>query len=189
MRIIILLSLLACVGCSYRPDGTYFSKGIAQYKGEGTIRDVSQKAILFGSRGYVIEFEKFGLDHEFNKELRLTYLPTLSGRNVEICLAFEDYPIGDSFDDRFRKGLDAAVTVCLTDSAGNIVTKFSSKVGDLTWSSPVHGYNGCWLYSQAGSFFTPQPRETYILNVSYSSDATLRGKRGSLYLYSGCGGS
>ncbi len=191
-RISILFLALLISGCTYWPSGIYFRHGITQYQGEGTIRDVSQRALFFGSRGYVVEFDKFDLGSAYDKHFRLANLPTIANGSVHINLAIEDEELSWSnlnSIDSLRRKLEAGLTIWLTDSAGVTVTGFSTKIRTMSWSSPVHGYGGCWLYTSPGSYFKPRPGETYSLKVRYSPDATLRGKHGCIYLYSGCGGS
>jgi hypothetical protein len=191
-RILALVCALSLSGCTYWPSGTYFKHGISQYRGEGSIRDVSQRSGLVSGRGYVVQLEHFDLGSAYEKQFQVANLPTIVNSRVEICLAVEGEEISRlsiaSFD-TLRRRLVAELTISLTDSAGVTVTQLSTNVGTMWWSSPVHGYSGHWLYDQKGSFFTPRPEETYSLRVRYSPDAALRGKHGCIYLYSGCGGS
>jgi len=188
-RITTLFFALLISGCTYCPSGTYFRHGITQYHGDGTIRDVSQRALFFGSRGYVIEFDKFDLGSAYDKQFRLANLPTIANSSAEICLAVEDEELSFNQIDSLRKKLAAELIISLTNSAGIAEAGLSTNIGTMRWSSPVHGYKGYWLYTEKGSFFTPRPEETYYLRVQYSPDATLKGKHGCIYLYSGCGGS
>jgi hypothetical protein len=193
--VIFRISMLSCVfllgGCTYLPIGTYFMHGTTQYRGDGTICDVSQRSLFFSSRGYVIELEKFDLGDAYDKQFKLINLPTIRNSPVEISLAVEDTGIASqSIDmvDNLRKKLEAHLTMNLTDAAGRTITGFTNEIGKLVWSG-MGGYPGHWLYDDQGSFFKPCPEETYTLHIQYSPDATLRGKHGCIHLYSGCGGS
>jgi hypothetical protein len=181
---------LLVAGCTR--SGTYSKYGVAKFQGDGIIRDVSRKGGPFSSHGFVIELDKFDLGDIFDKQFRLRNVPTIASTPVEICLAVEDKELARfsvaSVDD-LRKKLQATLTVSLRDSKDYRTTGFSANIGNLVWSTPVHGYTGFWLYTQSGSFFTPRSEETYSLHVQYSPDPTLRGKQGRVYLYSGYGGS
>jgi hypothetical protein len=189
-RIHILFLVLLISGCA--PRGTYNKHGVTQYRGDGAIRDVSQSSWPFSSHGFVIELEGFDLGSAFDKQFHLVNVPTIANSHVEIALAIEDEEIsGQSIPsvDSLRKQLQASLTIAVSDSASVGTTGFSTNLGSLRWSSPVHGYTGFWLYSETGSFFTPRSGETYSLHVQYAPDAMLRGKHGRIYLYSGYGGS
>ena len=192
LQVLLFFLLIVLSGCTYRSSGTYFRDGIAQYHGEGSIRDVSQRSGLVSARGYVIEFDKFDLGGAYDKQFRLTNLPTITNSRVQISLAVEDEEISrSSLDsvDSLRKKLEGRLTISVIDSTGITMTGFTSNIGNLIWSSPVHGYAGYWLYDLNRSFFNPRPGEIYSLHVQYLPDATLKGKLGCIYLYSGCGGS
>jgi hypothetical protein len=189
-RVITLLLVLLINGCA--PGGTYSKHGVAQYHGDGTIRDVSQSGWPFSSHGFVIELDHFDLGSAFDKQFHLANVPTIANSHVEIALAVEDEELsrqGIASVDTLRKKLAASLTIIVTDSANVATAQFSTNIGSLRWSSPVHGYTGFWLYSETGSFFTPRSGETYSLRVHYAPDVMLRGKRGRIYLYSGYGGS
>ena len=143
-RILALLCVSLC-GCTYWPSGTYFRHGIAQYHGDGSIRDVSQRSGLISARGYVIELEKFDLGSSYDKQCRVANLPTIANSRVEICLAVEDEEISGlsiASVDSLRKKLKAELIVSLTDSSGETVTGLSTNIGTMRWSSPVHGFSG-----------------------------------------------
>src|SRR5882724_9537074 len=124
LRVVTLFWVLLASGCTYWPSGTYFRHGVGQYRGEGTIHDVSQPSLFFGSRGYVVELEKFDLGSSYDKQFGITNLPTIANGPVEICLAVEDEEIsrlGGASVDTLRKKLNAALAISLTDSAGATV--------------------------------------------------------------------
>jgi hypothetical protein len=185
-----LLCALLLSGCSYWPSGSYFKGGVAQYRGDGIIRDVSQRKIFFGTRGYVIEMEAFDLGSRYDKHFQMADLPIISRSSVGIYLAVEDMPF-DPIDviNRVQAKIKATMSISLTDSSGVVVTGGSAKIGAMWWSSPVHGYPGWWLYTEKGSGFKPRPKESYTLHVQYAPDTTLKGKRGRICLSSLCGGS
>jgi len=188
-RSCILFLALLFSGCTYWPIGTYFSHGISQYHGDGTIRDVSQRSGLVSTRGYVVTLGGFDLGSAYDRQFKVVNLPTIEDSKVEIALAVERPELSVTSVDDLRKKLEASLSVSLTDSTGTTVTTFSSKIGRLRWSSAVHGYSSYWLYDEKGSFFTPKARETYFLHVQYSPDSQLQSSHGCIYLYSGCGGS
>jgi len=180
----VLLCLFILTGCACRSRGTYLNAGIAQYRGDGRISDTSEHSGFVSTRGYLIEFPRFDLGRSYDDRFRLINLPTIGGREIQIRFVVDDETL-----ERTKKKLDASVTVSLTDSAGNLVTEFSSKIGNLVWSSPIHGHTGYALYDSKHSLFIPRPNEAYFLHVIYSPDASLVSKSGYVYLYSGCGGS
>jgi hypothetical protein len=123
------------------------------------------------------------LGRSHNNRFVLTNLPTIEGHEVQIAFVVEDGTI-----EQTKNILNASASVLLTDSASNVVTEFSNKIGGLVWSSPVHGHAGHALYHDGRSFFMPRPSETYALHIIYSPDPSLVSKSGYFYLYSGCGG-
>ena len=179
----VLLCLSILTGCACRPRGTYFNAGIAQYRGEGRITDTSERSGFVSTRGYLVEFPRFDLGRSYDHKFRLINLPTIEGKEVQIRFVVEDETLEQN-----KKTLDSRASVSLTDSAGNLVTEFSSKIGSLVWSSPVHGHTGYALYDSKHSLFIPRPNETYVLHIIYAPDVSLVSKSGYVYLYSGCRG-
>lgn len=179
-------------GCTHWQSGTIFRRGLSEYRGDGSIRDVSQRSVIMPSRGYVIELEKFNLGSNYEKQFRIANLPMIPNKQIGIYLAVErktEIPLKIASDGVSRKDSEAKLTITLQDSAGATVTAFSTKVADMIWSSPVQGHPGHWTYDEKASFFTIRPAETYVLRVQYSPDAVFQGTTGCIYLYSGSGGS
>jgi hypothetical protein len=181
-----LLLFTSCGRCGF---GSYYTQGIRHYQGDGTISDNSQPSGLFGTRGYIVEFPKFDLGSRYERQFRLSHLPTLGSAAAEIRFVVEE-PLDMTRVDELRaSAVTGAVTVKLFDSAGRQVTGYSAKLSDLIWSGPVHDHVGYALYELDHSEFVPHTDETYTLSVSYSPESTLRSKTGYFYVWCGCGGS
>lgn len=183
------LCAVMLTGCTYLPRGNYFSKGVAQYSGDGFIRDTSHRSLIFPSRGYVIDLADFDLGIPFQAQFRLVGLPIIKGSGVTIY-----HPLGNSglrVADALPETFDAKLNVSLTDGLGQPVTKFSSLIRARRWPM-AHGgtqYMLYWTWEPGTGTFAPRAGETYFLNIAYSPDATLKGEHAHVQLQSGCGGS
>src|SRR6266498_4252042 len=82
--VLTVVCALVLTGCTYFPRGNYFSKGIAQYSGDKTIRDISHRSLIFPSRGYIVDLADFDLSTPFTAQFRLAGIPIIKGSGVTI---------------------------------------------------------------------------------------------------------
>jgi hypothetical protein len=182
--LVFLFCIVALSGCGRCGGGSYYTKGIHEYSGDGVIRDISQPSGLFGTRGYAIEFPSFDLGQEHEATYHLSGLPKLGNAQAQICLLINDPSV-----EPLKATLTAKVMCSLTDAAGRTIATFESPLKQLIWSSPIHDRFGYDLYDLDKSFFVPQPGEKYTLHVKYLGDRALSSKTGLIYVWCGCGGS
>jgi hypothetical protein len=97
--------------------------------------------------------------------------------------------VDDSDVESLKANLSARLKCSIIDSGGRSALQIDVALKDMIWSSPIHGRSGYALYQLEGSEFVPNKDATYTMSVEYSGDAQLAGKKGSLYLWCGCGGS
>lgn len=179
----IALSLLAC-SCTPRGGGTFFTSGISAYKGDGVIEDTSQRAILFGTSGYLVALPHFPLDKPYENTFRLDGLPTIDGSRTEVV-----FLVPETFSRNRAANTNSIVEFSLVGKGRTDVIHVKSTLGSLIWSSPVHGHPGSALYHLDRSFFQAVPGELYRLHVTYSSAPGAAGGKGYFYLRSEIGGS
>ena len=191
MRPLLLLCCLwLCAACGRCGWGSYYSRGLKQYSGDGTISDTSQSSGLFGTNGYIVDFPGFDLGAAHQATYHLAGLPSLGRANAEITLMIND-PKGFSATDvdELRDRTTATFKCSLVDSSGKVVTTFETPLKNLIWSSPIHDRTGYALYDLDKSFFTPKSDANYTLRIEYSGESSLRGEQGAVYIWCGCGGS
>ena len=176
-----LLTFTSCGRCGW---GGYYRHGIQQYTGDGVISDASQSSGGLGSRGYVVEFPKFDLGADYERQFKLAGLPTLGSAPAEIRLVVEDATLENQ-----KNSLAAKIVIKLLESSGRQVAGYTAKLSDLIWSSPIHDHAGSALYELNHSEFVPRTDEIYTLSVSYIADTALQSKNGYIYVWCGCGGS
>lgn len=190
-RVVPVLFLFLLANCTYLPKGNYFTKGVAQYTGDGVIRDKSQRSLFFGSRGYVVDFGIFDLGSTFRAHFRLSNLPIIKGSSVVIYNDLVDgsQPEISITNETFVARLD----VTLNRTSGIPVTGYSSAVRAARYPR-LHQDPEYFLYCARPSptsamCFKLEAGETYLLDVTYFPDANLKGKQMKLYLSCFCGGS
>lgn len=191
--ILLLCCIWLCAACGRCGFGSYYTRGLKQYSGDGAISDTSQSGGLFGTNGYIVDFPKFDLGTPHRATYRFTGLPSLGSAKAEIELMIDD-PTGYrghlvSDVDKFRDTLKAIVTLSLVDSSGRTIAKFESPLKNLIWSSPIHDRSGYALYDLENSFFPPRSGANYALTIDYSGDSSLAGQQGAVDIWCGCGGS
>jgi hypothetical protein len=184
VAVFVACCLFLCAACGRCGFGSYYTHGINQYSGDGTISDTSQSSGLFGTRGYVVEFPKFDLGEKYEKRFRLMRLPKLGSAEAEIRLIVNDPTV-----EKHKETLTGKIAIKLSDSSGREIAGYNKKISDLIWSSPIHDHTGHALYDVDHSDFVPRSDETYTLTVSYEPDPTLISHTAYIYVWCGCGGS
>ena len=172
--------------CAPHGRGTYFTSGIRDYTGDGTIQDTSQRGGFFSTRSYMVTLPSFPLNKPYEHSFRLDGLPTIEGKPTEIA-----FFVPNSFSQTRTSNARSTITYSLSTAEGRRLTSVSSTLGALIWSSPaqpIH-YSGHALYQLDKSFFQPAAGERYHLHVSYSPAPDTDSGEGYFYLWSGVGGS
>ena len=191
MRLILLFCCLClCAACGKCGWGSYYTHGLKQYSGDGTISDTSQSSGLFGSRGYIVDFPGFDLGSAHHATYHLSGLPSLGWAKAEIELTIND-PKGYSATDvdELRHRTTGTFKCSLLESSGKVVATFETPLKNLIWSSPIHDRSGYALYDLDKSFFLPRSGTNYTLTIEYSGDSSLAGQHGAVDIWCGCGGS
>jgi hypothetical protein len=78
-----IASLLS--SCAPHGSGTYFTSGVRDYTGDGTIQDTSQRGGFFPTRCYMVTLPSFPLNRPYEHTFRLDGLPTIEGKPTEIA--------------------------------------------------------------------------------------------------------
>jgi len=175
--------LLAC-SCVSQRTGSYFTSGLRSYRGDGVIEDTSQRAILFGTRGYLVAMPRFQLDRPFDGTFRLGGLPIIEDKKTGVALI-----VPDTFSRERMPNTNSIIEYSVIDSQGKEITHVKSALGALIWSSPIHGHLGSALYQLDTSFFQPASGASYRLHVTYSPEPGAGAGEGYFYLWSSVGGS
>ena len=172
--------------CAPHGHGTYFTSGIRDYVGDGTIQDTSQRGGFFSSRCYMVTLPSFPLNRPYERTFRLDGLPTIEGKPTEIA-----FFVPKNFPQIHTPNARSTIEFSLTTAEGKQVTSVNSNLGALIWSSPAHplSYSGYALYQLDRSFFQPVAGERYRLHVTYSPASGADTGEGYFYLWSGVGGS
>ena len=179
-----IASLLS--SCAPHGSGTYFTSGVRDYTGDGTIQDTSQRGGFFPTRSYMVTLPSFPLNRPYEHTFRLDGLPTIEGKPTEIA-----FFVPNSFSQAHTPNAHSSVEFSVTTADSRRVTSVSSTLGALIWSSPPHPihYSGNALYQLDTSFFQPVAGERYRLHVTYSPAPGADSGEGYFYLWSGVGGS
>lgn len=183
-RLFAISLALLLTSCIRHGTGTYFTSGIRDYAGDGTIRDASQRGGGFRTRGYLVELPNFRLNRPYEHTFQLVGLPTIEGKRVEIA-----FLVPETFSQTHTANAHSTVEFSLSTTDGKQITSHKSTLGDLIWSSPVHGHSGYALYHLDRSFFQPVSTERYRLRITYSPAAGADSGEGYFYLWSAVGGS
>lgn len=172
--------------CAPNGSGTYFTSGIRDYIGDGTIQDTSQRSGFFSTRSYMVIFPSFPLNRPYEHTFRLDGLPTIKGKPTEIA-----FFVPNTFSQVHTPNADSTVKFSVTTADGRRVTSVGSKLGALIWSSPAYPihYSGNAIYQLDTSFFHPIAGERYRLHVTYSPAPGADSSEGFFYLRTGVGGS
>ena len=187
LQAILVISIaLLLNSCSPRGRGTFFTSGVRDYTGEGTIQDTSQGGGLFSTRCYMVRLPSFSLDKPYKRTFSLDGLPTIEGKPTEIA-----FFVPNSFSKTHASNVGSTIEFSLSTADGKQITSLNSTLGALTWSSPAHPihYDGHALYEIDKSFFQPVAGERYRLHVTYSPVPGAGSDEGYFYLWSGVGGS
>jgi hypothetical protein len=139
--------------------------------GDGTFKDRSNWNGAFYVRGYGVSFPEFDLGAAQESQYRVAGLKGYSDHCI-VHLTINP-PEGVTVEE--TKQFDGFLQLELVDSKGESVAKASGRLGDFTWANRKDLY-------QSGSSFTPDPKETYVLHLSYSPDQRLQGWRGFAYI-------
>ncbi|MEY2577039.1 MAG: hypothetical protein QOF80_2526 [Verrucomicrobiota bacterium] len=185
-RILVISIALLLNSCSPRGHGTFFTSGVRDYTGDGTIQDTSQGDGLFSTRCYMVRLPPFTLDRPYERTFSLDGLPTIEGKPTEIA-----FFVPNSFSQTHAPNARSTIEFSLSTADGKQITSLTSVLGALTWSSPAHpiSYDGHALYQIDKSFFQPVAGERYRLRVTYSPAPGAGSDEGYFYLWSGVGGS
>ena len=185
IRILVIGIALLLSSCSPRGRGTFFTSGIRDYTGDGTIQDTSQGGGLFSTRCYMVRLPPFPLDRPYEHTFRLDGLPTIEGKPTEIA-----FFVPNSFSQTHAPNGHSTIEFSVTAADGKQITSLKSTLAALTWSSPaqpIH-YDGHALYEIDKSFFQPLAGERYQLHITYSPAPGAGSDEGYFYLWSGVGG-
>jgi hypothetical protein len=177
-------SSLLHFSCVMNDPAKYLKSGVAGYTGDGTIRDTSQPGGAFPSHGYLIRFDTFDLSKPYEQTFHLEHLPIVGQRKAGIYFVVDNALSANRELER-----SASIDILLTTAAQGEVTHVKSRLSDLIWASPVHGYSGNALYDSNNSFFLPQPGERYRLHVKYLPSPAARSAKGYVYVWCGVGGA
>jgi hypothetical protein len=185
-RTLIISLAWSLSSCVPHGRGTYFTSGIRDYTGDGTIQDTSERDGFLQSRSYLVTLQHFPLNKPYEQTFRLGGLPTMEGKMSEIALF-----VPTTFSESNPVNARCTLEFSLSTADGKGLTNLKSKLGALTWSSPpsaIH-YIGHAIYHREQSFFQPIPGQRYILHVKYSPVLGADGGEGYIYLWTGIGGS
>ncbi len=185
-RILVISIALLLSSCSPRGRGTFFTSGIRDYTGDGTIQDTSQRGGFFSTRCYMVRLPPFPLDRPYEHTFRLDGLPTIEGKPTEIA-----FFVPKKFSQTHAPNARSTIEFSLVTADGKQITSLNSTLGALIWSSPANpiNYDGHALYKIDKSFFQPVAGERYRLRVTYSPELGAGSGEGYFYLWSGVGGS
>jgi len=183
--IIILLTVsLFTVQCNEQE----MKKVIKRYTGDGKIKDISFRHMLFFSvKGYSIEFKKFDLTQDFEDTYILENLPIFDGLEPRIYLSIAD---NNNWQDEQIREMTNYLEFSLVDDEGVKVIVIGQKLNRYRWSTGPYLKNykfGYALYDFDNSAFKPSSNKTYKLQVKYNGNNELKGAIG--YFYIRCGGS
>lgn len=181
--LVISLTWLLC-SCAPHGRGTYFTSGIRNYTGDGTIQDTSQRSGILQTRGYLVALPHFPLNRSYEHTFQLDGLPTIESKQIEIV-----FLVPETFSQTRTANAHSTVEFTLSTSDDKRVTNLNSTLRALIWSSPVHDHSGYALYHLDRSFFQPVSGERYRLHVRYSPAPGADSGDGYFYLWSGIGGS
>jgi hypothetical protein len=185
-RILVICIVVPLSACAPHRIGTYFTSGIRDYTGDGTIQDTSQRGSFFPTRSYMVSLPSFPLNRPYEHTFRLDGLPTIEGKPTQVA-----FFVPNSFSQARTPNARSTVELSITTADSKQVTSVSSTLGALIWSSPAHPLHssGHAVYQLDTWFFQPVAGERYRLHVRYSPASGADSGDGYFYLRSGVGGS
>lgn len=177
LQMLVCGSGLALASCTSFGTGSYFRTGVRTYAGEGEIRDTSQPALFFATRGYRIDLPEFPLDRRLEHSYVLKGIPVINKTAAGI---FFELPQGPTSASTGRA--KASFHASLVDGEGRPISHFGGPLNSFTWS-------GSSLYQHEGSFFQPKSDEEYRLHVKFDPGNGIGEGHGRIYIQCAIGGS
>jgi len=177
IRILVCGAGLLLASCTSFRTGSYFSAGVHSYVGDGVIRDTSQPAVFFATRGYRIDLPGFRIDRPYEHSYLLKGIPVIDDTSAGI---FFEVPQGLTSESTEKTG--ASFEANLVDKKGERIARFGGPLNSLIWS-------GNSLYDLEGSFFQPKHNEEYRLHVRFYPGSGVGEGLGHIYVRCAIGGS
>ena len=177
LPILVCGSGLVLASCTSFGTGSYFRTGVRTYSGEGEIRDTSQPALFFATRGYRIDLPELPLDRRYEHSYVLKGIPVINNTSAGIWFELPEGPTSDS-----TEKAKASFHASLVDGGGHLITRFGGPLNSFIWS-------GSSLYQLEGSFFQPKPTEEYRLHVKFDPGNGIGEGRGRISIQCAIGGS
>ena len=150
---------------------------VSRYSGDGEIRDISFRYLIWNVKGYKIDFDEFPLNEPMCSEYRLENLPHIRkivGLYFKVCGVGEKSDIGTlKFEVR--------------DDNNNMVAMMTHRpLKDLIWSKDS-GDPCFYIYELETMEFMPEKGMHYKLSFEFIPKVDSGDAVGSLYIR--CGGS
>ncbi len=145
-------------------------KALRAYSGDGTIKDLSVWTPFGYARRYVVEFDRFPLDRNFQKTYTAKGLPRIMWSPARVDLRVSVDP------EKFKAGGGHAImAVTVVDNQGTELVRFQSELSKLRaqqWSDTA----GAQFYEEnRATCFSPDPWREYAINIRYICDPNVVG--------------
>jgi hypothetical protein len=171
MTVALCAMLCSCAADARRP---YLKREIAEYRGDGEIRDISFRFLWYKIKGYEIIFPPFSLNQPITAEYAIENLPALPHCGIYFSVNGPDY----------NRSIGHWRMVILDDS-GVAIKEVSTDTDKLTWTNyPSGAYS---LYDVDNSFFDPKANQRYRIRIEFSMSSPNTVGTGALFIK--CGGS